>query len=145
MLSRTRSRTPAWQHPSVPDCVPKGFPPRTPLCARVCCACVFFFPCTRCWGSSVTWQLIPRGCHANYSCQAITRATGVILAQPMTPPDLWPLYKHSHTHRGWEHARGPSVGRPAGPEGWSWVLSHVFVQSWIFAFSKRQGCFHFLD
>lgn len=102
------------------------------VCVRVCARVLF--PCTRRWGSSVTWQLIPRGCHDNYSCQAITKATGVILAQLVTPSNLWPLYKHSHTQRGWENARGTSVSRQACLEGCSWVLSHVFTISDFYVF-----------
>lgn len=134
VLSRTGSVTPARHHPSVPDSIPKGFPPLTQLCVCACVCARVLFPCTRRWGSSVTWQLIPRGCHDNYSCQAITKATGVILAQLVTPSNLWPLYKHSHTQRGWENARGTSVSRQACLEGCSWVLSHVFTISDFYVF-----------
>lgn len=92
---------------------PKGSPRwHSSVCVRARVCVCFLFPCTRHRGSGVTWRLIPRGCHDNYSCQAVTRATSIILAlwhQLVTPQNLWPLYKHSRAHRRDQRMRAARV------------------------------------
>lgn len=62
--------------PNMPDIVSEGFPPPIQLCV---CVCIFFFHALGSEEGGVTYQLIPRGCHHNYSCQAVTKDTGRIL------------------------------------------------------------------
>ncbi len=75
------------------------FPKGSPRWHSYVCVCVrFLFPCTRLWGRGVTWRLIPRGCHDNYSCQAVIKDTTLILGlwHQLVPPATYDLYTHTH-------------------------------------------------
>lgn len=73
---------------------PKGSP-RWHSYVWVC----FLFPCTRLRGKGVTWRFIPRGCHDNYSCQAVIKDTThfVSVTSAGAPHNLWSLYTHQPT------------------------------------------------